>query len=82
MSRQPGQHDHPLAELLLGALAVGARAISDDWKRAKAAEYRLKWTRIFSELSADQLKLFLSIFGSKYPALSQMAASPGSFFPH
>jgi predicted nucleic acid-binding Zn-ribbon protein len=60
--------------LAFGALAVSARVISNDWKRAKMAEFQAKWTRILSFSSADELAAFTRVFAYKYPALASMAA--------
>lgn len=62
------------AGLAFGALALGARAISDDWKRAKMAEYQAKWLKTLSGLSAEQMRIFSAVFAHKYPALASMSA--------
>lgn len=62
------------ASLAFGALAVGARWISDDWKRAQLAEYQAKWAKLFSQFSADEMRAFTAVFAYKYPALASMAA--------
>lgn len=61
--------------LAFGALAIGARSISEDWKRAKLAEYQAEWTAILAELDAEQLSLFARIFAFRYPALAAHAAA-------
>lgn len=63
------------AGLAFGALAVGARWISNDWKRAQMAQYQAKWTGIFSQFTAEDMCAFTAIFAYKYPALASMAAS-------
>lgn len=62
------------AGLAFGVLAAGARVISDDWKRAKVAEYQAKWTRTFSQFSVEQMAVFTRVFAYKYPMLASMAA--------
>jgi ssDNA-binding Zn-finger/Zn-ribbon topoisomerase 1 len=62
------------AGLAFGALALGARAISDDWKRAKMAEYQAKWLKTLSGFSAEQMRIFSAVFAHKYPALASMSA--------
>lgn len=62
------------AGLAFGALAVGARWISNDWKRAQMAEYQAKWAKLFSQFSADEMRAFTAVFAYKYPALASMAA--------
>jgi hypothetical protein len=62
------------AGLAFGALAVGARWISNDWKRAQMAEYQAKWAKLFSQFSAEEMSAFTAVFAYKYPALASMAA--------
>ena len=62
------------AGLAFGALAAGARWVSNDWKRAQMAEYNAKWTKKLSQFSADDLHTFTAIFAYKYPAVASMAA--------
>lgn len=62
------------AGLAFGALAVGARLISNDWKRAQMAEYQAKWAKLFSQFSAEEMRAFTAVFAYKYPALASMAA--------
>jgi len=61
------------AGLALGAASAGARLISNDWKKAKVAEYRAKWMNIMSQLDAEQINCFTRIFSYKYPALTSIA---------
>ncbi len=62
------------AGLAFGALAVSARWLSDDWKRAQMAEYQAKWVRLLSQFSAGQMRSFTAVFAFKYPALASIAA--------
>lgn len=61
--------------LAFGALALSARWISDDWKRAKMAEYQAKWGKILSQLSSDEARDFNAVFSFKYPMLAAMASN-------
>ncbi len=58
------------AGLAFGALAVGARAISNDWKRAKLAEYQTKWGSVFADFDAEDQRVFTQVFTHKYPSLA------------
>ena len=61
--------------LTFGALALGARWLSDDWKRAKVSEYQAKWARRFAQLSSADMAALTAIFVYRYPALANAAAA-------
>lgn len=69
------------AGLAFGAVAVGARWISNDWKRAQMAEYQAKWTKLLSQFSADEMRAFTAVFAYKYPGIAMMAASMQGHLP-
>lgn len=62
------------AGVAFGAIAVGARWMSNDWKRAQLAEYQAKWGKLFSTFSAEEMRAFTAVFAYKYPMLASMAA--------
>lgn len=64
--------------LAFGAVAIGARWLADDWKKAKAAEYQAKWVKIITKLDADDLHAFSAIFAYRYPALAPVATGMSS----
>jgi hypothetical protein len=72
---------HPVAGIALAALAIGARSMSDDWKRMKLTEFQTKWANIFSSMSADEAVIFTRIFSHKYPYLAANAAGAFGFLP-
>jgi hypothetical protein len=69
------------AGIAFGALALGARWMANDWKRAKAAEFQAKWAGNMSGFNRLQLEAFSRIVSFKYPALSQLAVGHGQLPP-
>ncbi len=67
--------DYNWVGLTFGALALGARWLSDDWKRAKVSEYQAKWARRFAQLSSAEMAAFTAIFVYRYPALANTAGA-------
>ncbi len=58
------------AGLAFGALAVSARWISNDWKRAQLMAYQVKWVKVLSRSSAKEMSDFNAVFAFKYPMLA------------
>lgn len=72
---------YALAGLAFGAVAVGARVISNDWKRAKMAEMQVKWAKILSGFGADDIDHLSRVFAYKYPSLAAMMTGMSGQLP-
>lgn len=56
-----------LLGLAFGAVAVGARALSNDWKKMKLAEYKQKWQSATSQFNQTDWEVFFRLLEYKHP---------------